>query len=63
MPFLKANMYENFGDKLGMNIKKMVDEFRQDGYPAKIMLLYFAEDVPKFVDNYPEYIKKHGNVS
>lgn len=26
--FFKANMYENFGD-LGMNIKKMVDEFQQ----------------------------------
>ena len=26
--FFKGNMYENFGD-LGMNIKKMVDEFQQ----------------------------------
>jgi len=26
--FFKANMYENFGD-LGMNIKRMVDEFQQ----------------------------------
>lgn len=26
--FFKANMYENFGD-IGMNIKKMVDDFQQ----------------------------------
>jgi vacuolar protein sorting-associated protein 45 len=26
--FFKANMYENFGD-LGMNIKRMVDDFQQ----------------------------------
>lgn len=26
--FFKANMYENFGD-IGMNIKRMVDEFQQ----------------------------------
>lgn len=26
--FFKANIYENFGD-LGMNIKRMVDEFQQ----------------------------------
>ncbi|KAK4588709.1 hypothetical protein RGQ29_019642 [Quercus rubra] len=26
--FFKANMYENFGD-IGMNIKRLVDEFQQ----------------------------------
>lgn len=26
--FFKANIYENFGD-LGMNIKRMVDDFQQ----------------------------------
>lgn len=26
--FFKANMYENFGD-IGMNIKKLVDDFQQ----------------------------------
>lgn len=26
--FFKKNMYENFGD-IGMNIKQLVDEFRQ----------------------------------
>lgn len=26
--FFKSNMYENFGD-IGMNIKRMVDEFQQ----------------------------------
>ncbi|KAK9112516.1 hypothetical protein Scep_020035 [Stephania cephalantha] len=45
---------DNFGDQLGMNIKKMVDEFQQDGCIAKIMLLYFLQDVAKFVDNYPD---------
>ncbi|CAK7346831.1 unnamed protein product [Dovyalis caffra] len=50
--FFKANMYENFGD-IGMNIKRMVDDFQQ---VAK-------KDMAKFVDNYPEYRKMHGNVS
>lgn len=27
------------------------------------MFSYFAEDMAKFVDNYPEYRKMHGNVS
>ncbi|KAJ9146168.1 hypothetical protein P3X46_028472 [Hevea brasiliensis] len=49
--FFKA-MYENFGD-IGMNIKRMVDDFLQ---VAK-------KDMAKFVDNYPEYQKMHGNVS
>ncbi|KAF2291267.1 hypothetical protein GH714_021132 [Hevea brasiliensis] len=56
--FFKA-MYENFGD-IGMNIKRMVDDFLQ---VAKINALSPAEDMAKFVDNYPEYQKMHGNVS
>lgn len=96
-------MYENFGD-IGMNIKRMVDDFQQiaksnqniqtvgcmlfsvlDGkfsfhgvtiqkhYPNfcktshlskySLKISPFAEDMAKFVDNYPQYRKMHGNVS
>ncbi|KAL6527509.1 vacuolar protein sorting-associated protein 45 [Orobanche gracilis] len=58
--FFKANMYENFGD-IGMNIKRMVDDFQQvEKSNQKIQTI---EDMAKFVDNYPEYRKMHGNVS
>lgn len=58
--FFKANMYENFGD-IGMNIKKMVDEFQQTAKSNQN--IQTVEDMAKFVDNYPEYRKMHGNVS
>lgn len=58
--FFKANMYENFGD-IGMNIKKMVDEFQQ--IAKSNQNIQTVEDMAKFVDNYPEYRKMHGNVS
>lgn len=58
--FFKANMYENFGD-IGMNIKKMVDEFQQ--IAKSNQNIQTVEDMAKFVDNYPEYKKMHGNVS
>ena len=102
-PFFKVNMYENFGD-IGMNIKRMVDEFQQVSksnqniqtiglyffsssqirvnFSSKIiwvktylytwwrsikftdfMIWLLAEDMAKFVDNYPEYRKMHGNVT
>ncbi|GAB4861158.1 vacuolar protein sorting-associated protein 45 [Ancistrocladus abbreviatus] len=57
--FFRANMYENFGD-IGMNIKRMVDEFQQI---AKSNQNIQTIDMAKFVDNYPEYRKMHGNVS
>ncbi|KAL5560419.1 hypothetical protein UlMin_036630 [Ulmus minor] len=58
--FFKSNMYENFGD-IGMNIKRLVDEFQEmSKVNQKIQTI---EDMAKFVDNYPEYRKKHGNVS
>lgn len=90
--FFKANMYENFGD-LGMNIKRMVDEFQQvaksnqniqtigiyvsqvffctyilSNYKFVLEIITYVpfllvEDMAKFVDNYPEYKKMHGNVS
>ncbi|RVW32569.1 Vacuolar protein sorting-associated protein 45-like [Vitis vinifera] len=58
--FFKANMYENFGD-IGMNIKRMVDEFQQ--ISKSNQNIQTVEDMAKFVDNYPEYKKMHGNVS
>ncbi|XP_038726291.1 vacuolar protein sorting-associated protein 45 homolog isoform X2 [Tripterygium wilfordii] len=58
--FFKANMYENFGD-IGMNIKRMVDDFQQ--IAKSNQNIQTIEDMAKFVDNYPEYRKMHGNVS
>ncbi|XP_059631647.1 vacuolar protein sorting-associated protein 45 homolog [Cornus florida] len=58
--FFKANMYENFGD-IGMNIKLMVDDFQQ--VAKSNQNIQTIEDMAKFVDNYPEYRKMHGNVS
>nr|POE80306.1 vacuolar protein sorting-associated protein 45 like [Quercus suber] len=58
--FFKANMYENFGD-IGMNIKRLVDEFQQ--ISKSNQSIQTIEDMAKFVDNYPEYRKMHGNVS
>ncbi|KAL6522128.1 vacuolar protein sorting-associated protein 45 [Orobanche minor] len=58
--FFKANMYENFGD-IGMNIKRMVDDFQQ--VAKSNQKIQTIEDMAKFVDNYPEYRKMHGNVS
>ncbi|GBG64155.1 hypothetical protein CBR_g40854 [Chara braunii] len=59
-PFFKANMFENFGD-LGMNIKKMVDDFQQRAKSNQN--LQSIEDMARFVENYPEYRKLSGNVS
>ncbi|KZV41781.1 Vacuolar protein sorting 45 [Dorcoceras hygrometricum] len=58
--FFKANMYDNFGD-IGMNIKKMVDDFQQ--VSKSNQSIQTIEDMARFVDNYPEYRKMHGNVS
>nr|XP_017188473.2 vacuolar protein sorting-associated protein 45 homolog isoform X2 [Malus domestica] len=58
--FFKKNMYENFGD-IGMNIKQLVDEFQQISKCNQN--IQTIEDMAKFVDNYPEYRKMHGNVS
>ncbi|KAM4070347.1 hypothetical protein ACJW30_12G159200 [Castanea mollissima] len=53
-------MYENFGD-IGMNIKRLVNEFQQ--ISKSNQSIQTIEDMAKFVDKYPEYRKKHGNVS
>ncbi|WZZ67229.1 hypothetical protein YC2023_078599 [Brassica napus] len=53
-------MYENFGD-IGMNIKRMVDDFQQVAKSSQN--IQTVEDMARFVDNYPEYKKMQGNVS
>ncbi|XP_028554737.1 vacuolar protein sorting-associated protein 45 homolog isoform X2 [Dendrobium catenatum] len=58
--FFKANIYENFGD-LGLNIKQMVDDFQQ--IAKSNQNIQTIDDMAKFVNNYPEYRKMHGNVS
>lgn len=58
--FFKANIYANFGD-LGMNIKQMVDDFQQ--IAKSNQNIQTIDDMAKFVNNYPEYRKMHGNVS
>ncbi|PKA58424.1 Vacuolar protein sorting-associated protein 45 like [Apostasia shenzhenica] len=58
--FFKINVFENFGD-LGMNIKQMVDDFQQ--IAKSNQNIQTIEDMAKFVNNYPEYRKMHGNVS
>lgn len=44
-----------------MNIKQMVDDFQQ--VSKSNQNIQTIEDMVKFVDNYPEYRKMHGNVS
>ncbi|GAB2263890.1 hypothetical protein Droror1_Dr00026024 [Drosera rotundifolia] len=58
--FFRGNMYKNFGE-IGMNIKSMVDEFQQ--VAKSNQNIQTIEDMAKFVDNYPEYRKMHGNIS
>ncbi|KAG9445438.1 hypothetical protein H6P81_016778 [Aristolochia fimbriata] len=58
--FFKANMFENFGD-LGMNIKRMVDEFQQ--HSKSNQNIQTIEEMAKFVENYPEYRKELAKVS
>ncbi|KAG2611537.1 vacuolar protein sorting-associated protein 45 homolog [Panicum virgatum] len=58
--FFRANMFENFGD-LGMNIKRMVDDFQHLSKGS--LNLQSIGDMAKFVSNYPEYRKTHGNVT
>ncbi|AQK50698.1 Vacuolar protein sorting-associated protein 45-like protein [Zea mays] len=58
--FFRANMFENFGD-LGMNLKRMVDDFQH--LSKSSLNLQSIGDMAKFVSNYPEYRKTHGNVT
>mmetsp|Transcript_16400 Transcript_16400/g.55827 ORF Transcript_16400/g.55827 Transcript_16400/m.55827 type:complete len:570 (+) Transcript_16400:155-1864(+) len=58
--FFRANMYENYGD-LGANIKRMVDEFQDAS--ASNRNIESIEDMQRFVESYPEFRAKQGNVS
>ncbi|KAM0839381.1 hypothetical protein ACQ4PT_060356 [Festuca glaucescens] len=58
--FFRANMFENFGD-LGMNVKRMVDDFQHLSKSSQNF--QSIGDMAKFVTNYPEYRKTHGNVT
>ncbi|XP_068641634.1 vacuolar protein sorting-associated protein 45 homolog isoform X1 [Aristolochia californica] len=58
--FFKMNMFENFGD-LGMNIKRMVDEFQL--LSKSNQNIQTIEEMAKFVENYPEYRKELAKVS
>uniref|UniRef100_A0A0D9YRP1 Uncharacterized protein n=1 Tax=Oryza glumipatula TaxID=40148 RepID=A0A0D9YRP1_9ORYZ len=58
--FFRANMFENFGD-LGMNIKRMVDDFQHLSKTSQN--IQSISDMSKFLSNYPEYRKTHGNVT
>ena len=53
-------MFENFGD-LGMNIKRMVDDFQHLSKTSQN--IQSISDMSKFLSNYPEYRKTHGNVT
>ncbi|KAL0806254.1 hypothetical protein Bca101_098746 [Brassica carinata] len=62
--FFKANMYENFGD-IGMNIKRMVDDFQQVAKSNKNI-----QTVGKYMRTWPDLLtatlstkKMQGNVS
>lgn len=54
--FFKANMYQNFGD-IGMNIKRMVDDFQQVAKSnqniqtiGSFSVIYFClRDIPTFI--------------
>ncbi|KAI8569586.1 hypothetical protein RHMOL_Rhmol02G0289600 [Rhododendron molle] len=77
--FFKANMYENFGDiglniKRMVDEFQLVAKSNQSiqtiGLYKQSLINYWlsnsvnsTEDMAKFVDNYPEYRKMHGNVS
>ncbi|KAI5012655.1 hypothetical protein ZWY2020_024921 [Hordeum vulgare] len=58
--FYRVNMFENFGD-LGMNVKRMVDDFQHLSKSSQNF--QSIDDMAKFVTNYPEYRKTHGNVT
>uniref|UniRef100_A0A453BPJ5 Vacuolar protein sorting-associated protein 45-like protein n=1 Tax=Aegilops tauschii subsp. strangulata TaxID=200361 RepID=A0A453BPJ5_AEGTS len=58
--FFRVNMFENFGD-LGMNVKRMVDDFQHLSKSSQNF--QSIDDMAKFVSNYPEYRKTHGNVT
>ena len=58
--FFAENMYANYGD-LGASVKALVDEFQQQSKMSK--RIESIDDMARFVESYPEFRAKSGNVS
>ena len=58
--FFKKAMYNNYGD-LGIEIKNLVDGFQEASKMNHN--IQSIEDMQRFVENYPEFRAKQGNVS
>jgi vacuolar protein sorting-associated protein 45 len=58
--FFKKEMYSNYGD-LGIEIKNLVDSFQEASKMNHN--IQSIEDMQRFVENYPEFRSKQGNVS
>ena len=58
--FFREHMYENYGD-LGLAIKAMVDDFQTATKGNRN--LQSIEDMQRFVESYPEFRQRQGNVS
>jgi len=58
--FFKKEMYNNYGD-LGIEIKNLVDGFQEASKMNHN--IQSIEDMQRFVENYPEFRSKQGNVS
>ena len=58
--FFADNMYANYGD-LGASVKALVDEFQQQTKMNK--KIESIDDMTRFVESYPEFRAKSGNVS
>jgi len=58
--FFKKEMYNNYGD-LGIEIKNLVDDFQEASKMNHN--IQSIEDMQRFVENYPEFRSKQGNVS
>ena len=58
--FFGKEMYNNYGD-LGIEIKNLVDDFQEASKMNHN--IQSIEDMQRFVENYPEFRSKQGNVS
>ena len=58
--FFAENMYANYGD-LGASVKGLVDQFQQQTKMTK--KIESIDDMARFVESYPEFRAKSGNVS
>ena len=58
--FFRQHMHDNYGD-LGIAVKSLVDGFQQ--ISKSNQNIQSIEDMQKFVESYPEFRSKQGNVS